>query len=612
MDSVEYGWNLGWSFTPCRPGTNQACRSGWTVEERETLEQALAWAQEGNIAVRTGELSGGLVVIDCDPGADIAALNLPATPTVITPRDGRHFYLTYDKPLKSSASVIAPHVDVRAEGAAATFPGSIRDDGQYTWEPGREPWNVELARLDELAARIGAGEPLEERRERKRQEAERIKQSVRDRLYGKSALRSECERVRSASQGERNSMLNEASFKIGQLVTAGKIDRALAESELRSAAEAVGLPASEIAPTLRSGLGAGELHPRPWDSTPAGTSQQDAAESVLGEDPVEAELAREGTDQQRCRWACKAAAQLDEFDRELAAERIKEATGINLRIIRPEIRRHVPTGRPADAQPMIDIAKVYVNEAWDLRFVVPGDRGSATVWSEAAGRLLGASEFTSKLESGLIEKLSNASDYPAPTDTDPTRHLRQVGWVLKQSWADTLKMLPFESGETGLDPSSKAADAFRLQLVRLWSCPETWFRMVDGSAERMSLAARVREMVHLVRAETPGWRRVLKGVDAFFRVDGDHVWLGMRAELCSGQIKRIVIPSVQKQFDLTRLCVRYGMADETGAVTDRLRDNGRRDRLTVLSRAMCDLIIDMTDIPEEAEVEAGEATEFGF
>ena len=52
-----------------------------------TLAQALTWAAAGNVGLRTGTASG-VVVVDCDPGADIAALGLPASEAAATIESG--------------------------------------------------------------------------------------------------------------------------------------------------------------------------------------------------------------------------------------------------------------------------------------------------------------------------------------------------------------------------------------------------------------------------------------------------------------------------------------------------------------------------------------------
>jgi hypothetical protein len=98
---------------------------------------------------------------------------------------------------------------------------------------------------------------------------------------------------------------------------------------------------------------------------------------------------------------------------------------------------------------------------------------------------------------------------------------------------------------------------------------------------------------------------VLKGVNAFYRVErgeeGLVVWLGMRVDLCHGEIKGASIDGVEIQEDLTVLMDRYGLSDP-GAVLARLREDGRQTRICVLSRAMCDFLVECVDQAAEQRV----------
>jgi hypothetical protein len=80
--------------------------------------------------------------------------------------------------------------------------------------------------------------------------------------WAAEALRVETERVRTASVGKRNSLLNLAAFRLGQIVGAELLAREYVESELRTAALASGLRAGEISATIESGLVAGMSNPR--------------------------------------------------------------------------------------------------------------------------------------------------------------------------------------------------------------------------------------------------------------------------------------------------------------------------------------------------------------
>jgi hypothetical protein len=80
--------------------------------------------------------------------------------------------------------------------------------------------------------------------------------------YARVALERETGRVRTAGPGTRNSTLNRAAFRLGQLVATGALDRAAVELGLTGAALAAGLEEREVERTIRSGLEAGLAHPR--------------------------------------------------------------------------------------------------------------------------------------------------------------------------------------------------------------------------------------------------------------------------------------------------------------------------------------------------------------
>ncbi|MBK9118010.1 MAG: bifunctional DNA primase/polymerase [Phycisphaerales bacterium] len=161
--AVRDGHARGWSFTPLRGKVPTL--QGWQSRPRESLAQALAWAAAGNVGLRCGAASGGLVVIDADPGADVSALGLPRTVTVLTGRPGgMHFYYKSDSAIRNSAGKLGECIDVRGEGGQVVFPGSVHPDTGviYRWAPGRAPWEIGVADLPEnivaklLSERTGA------------------------------------------------------------------------------------------------------------------------------------------------------------------------------------------------------------------------------------------------------------------------------------------------------------------------------------------------------------------------------------------------------------------------------------------------------------------------
>lgn len=80
--------------------------------------------------------------------------------------------------------------------------------------------------------------------------------------YAEAALQGEVKALAEAMPGTRNGQLNIAALKLGQLVSAGLLDRAKVERHLTAAANECGLGAVETARTIRSGIEAGMKQPR--------------------------------------------------------------------------------------------------------------------------------------------------------------------------------------------------------------------------------------------------------------------------------------------------------------------------------------------------------------
>jgi len=266
--SVEDGHGRGWSFTPL--SGKKPIAKGWQSAPRETPEQALEWAGQGNVGLRTGRTSG-VVVIDADPGAGLGSLGLPETVTALTGRPGaKHFYFSYDGALGNSSGKLGPHIDVKADGGQVVFPGSVHPEtgAIYTWTEGHAPWEMELA---ELPAHVveALTTPVEPRQSatppppKFRRPPPPLKQGkTREQRYADMALRLELNQLYQAREGGRNNTLNTAAFSLGTLVGAGLLQRSDVEAALATAAEAIGLSPKESAATIRSGLDSGAKRPR--------------------------------------------------------------------------------------------------------------------------------------------------------------------------------------------------------------------------------------------------------------------------------------------------------------------------------------------------------------
>jgi hypothetical protein len=268
----------GWAVLPCHePARRGGCSCGRAdcaspakhPRTRRGLNDAsndpetvMAWWQRwpsANVALRTGAASG-LVVIDVDPAhggdASLARLvadhgPLPATLTVATGSGGRHYYFAHPgHPVRNSASVLGPGLDVRGDGGYVVAPPSRHmSGGVYQWA--NETGLAALpAWLEQPTPQHASPRPQDVRLPRQAD------------AWANQALLSELTRVRQSEPGRRNSDLNRAAFALGQLVAAGHLDAGLVHDLLVDAGLVVGLGGGEVAATIRSGLEAGGRHPR--------------------------------------------------------------------------------------------------------------------------------------------------------------------------------------------------------------------------------------------------------------------------------------------------------------------------------------------------------------
>ena len=82
-----------------------------------------------------------------------------------------------------------------------------------------------------------------------------------DHVVVNDILVSACENIRQAPEGSSNDILNVESYRVGQLVTSGSLDRKIAFDELFKAAKDRGKPNYEAKATIDSGLEGGSRNP---------------------------------------------------------------------------------------------------------------------------------------------------------------------------------------------------------------------------------------------------------------------------------------------------------------------------------------------------------------
>lgn len=258
----------------------------------DVIERWWKYYPEANIGVATGSDSGIFVLdVDGDEGRETLAKlmadekSLPLDARINTAR-GAHYYFHFPA-LHVGNKPLGPGLDVRGERGYVVGPGSRHASGV----------RYRLARWGQANPRLVPVEPphwllialsaLNKPLVTTKTGGVKTDQQA---AYAEAAFRGELDYLRQAQEGTRNTTLNKAAFRVGQLVGAGVLDASSVEPELMSVALAIGLHEAEAAATLRSGLQAGQRCPREFDwSSGAGVSP-----TVISGDPLAEELAALG------------------------------------------------------------------------------------------------------------------------------------------------------------------------------------------------------------------------------------------------------------------------------------------------------------------------------
>ena len=258
--------SAGWHVFPLTPGGKTPATGNGFKNATTNIGQVDRWwtrAPDANIGIACGASSLAVVDVDRDHGGLETLWHListgwdfPRTLSQVTPSGGVHYL--YDDPdwkLRNTAGKLpgiperTPGIDLRASGGYIVVTPSETDQGAYEWLAN---W------MDEPAPSPDWLRPKPKRQAN----LESLLDTPTAPKYAEAALVSECETVRTATQGTRNNQLNESAFKIFTLVATGSLDETLVVSELAGAAQANGLDASEIRSTIRSAAEAGKRRPR--------------------------------------------------------------------------------------------------------------------------------------------------------------------------------------------------------------------------------------------------------------------------------------------------------------------------------------------------------------
>lgn len=270
-----------------------------------TKNPATKWGNDDKLTVKENATSyavdcgrSNLVVIDCDVKGEangmeafiaMAQEHCPEaldTFTVLTPSGGVHFYyqVTNDQRYATSASKIAPSIDVRAMGGYVVAPGS-----QYKMEDGSiieytpEDNNAEILPLPKWVESILV-------KKRSPKEAPSGDNGNKDRLLQgeeidrRNALNWALDKMSSSREGERNDTLNHVSYFMGRK----RVDRAQAE-QLIAVAVASELARDEAESTFKRAFEEGEAGPEASFSVIT-KEYQVKADKSFKDDPMDTEF----------------------------------------------------------------------------------------------------------------------------------------------------------------------------------------------------------------------------------------------------------------------------------------------------------------------------------
>ncbi len=260
--ALEYA-DRGWPVHPLRPGqkvpaTARGCKDATTDPER--IKGWWTRHPDANIGLATGHAFDVIDVDNWDAAdrvQELAGPDWPTGPVVITPR-GWHVYLSPSG--RGNAAGIIDGLDFRGAGGYVVAPPSAVAGVAYLWSPAF-PLTLDLPPCP------GWLTNLWDNRRQRPAVASQLANGHGHRTptsgYGRRALESEIGRLALTPEGGRNDELVRASYRLGQLVTAGDLDAAEVAGALLAVAERIGLCDREASATIASGMRAGMQSPRP-------------------------------------------------------------------------------------------------------------------------------------------------------------------------------------------------------------------------------------------------------------------------------------------------------------------------------------------------------------
>jgi hypothetical protein len=246
------------------PGKHPRTRHGLLDASTDVRQIRWWWRRwpQANVAVRTGVV---MDVCDVDTNAglrvvlDLLDVARPPGPTV---RTGFGWHLWFAPTGQGNRVGALPGVDWRGASGTAVAPPSLHANGnRYQWA---QPWAGEaLPQCPAQLLRLITPPPV----------APSATGVIRDPgRYAQAVLNNEIERIFAAPRphlagahripGGRNSALNRAAFRLGQLAATDALDERDVWRRLTEAGLSVGLGEMEVRRTIASGWRAGLRRPR--------------------------------------------------------------------------------------------------------------------------------------------------------------------------------------------------------------------------------------------------------------------------------------------------------------------------------------------------------------
>lgn len=263
LEYAQYYVNeIGWSVIPIEHQGKKALVSWKHYQQRKPSDEELGkWfhRQDRNLAVITGEVSGNLLVLDFDRiDLYLKWFNQHRLETLIC-RTGKgvHVYFTLlDGPVKNGKFYVnGRHAgEIRYNGGYVLIPPSIHPNGsRYRWVR----HTVLSIRFNQLhlqrtpvarttSKNVWPSVPEDSH-------CQTLSGRIRNpRRYAEAALESECRKVRTTPEGNRNNQLYQSALKLAKYI--GMISQGQIEVWLSNAACDAGLDVLPAARTIQSGL----------------------------------------------------------------------------------------------------------------------------------------------------------------------------------------------------------------------------------------------------------------------------------------------------------------------------------------------------------------------